>query len=306
MKVEAFKLDKKTGRYFANELPFYVRPYYLVPDNYNTNPVNPSYATVPAAAGAWSAEVKIRSIPGGAFEGAYLTMYYYNFPDGTEDFLVSIRDINRSINITGRPCHVRTVFSQVVAPWPEYRYPPVVLPESIFLNEKEGLGIRFQRIIAGDEENVQPIIHGQMMFFRKVINNDIDEYIRRRILRARQMMPYFCPLDEDPVVPAGSEVEVWFTQDLMCHFDVRKLAYFATSDGVALGFKFRIVDEYGQELTNNWIRSVAGLGSAPRPSHTTGPWCIRAGGKVKFIIRNLDPTYDLTVYLTLIGRQFFT
>ena len=299
MRIRALELDKQLNRYFANELAFYVRPYYLVVDNQDLNPNHPSKIVV--LANSWSPEVRMRCIYGGAFEGAYLTS---TSADTNHDFLVTLRNITRAIPYTGQPCHIRTVFggAQALAGPPSS---PAVLDEAIFLNEKEELGIRFFNLSADYDDEVMPVIMGRMMFPRKVINDDVSEQIRKRILRSRQMAPYFCPLDENPTLTAGQELEVMFSQDAMFHFDVRKIAYSIISDEVA-DFKFRVIDEYGQELTNNWIRAGAAAGTAIRPFKLCSPWVIRAGGKLRFIIESLNDDYSMTIYFTLIGRQFFT
>lgn len=303
MRIRALELDKQINRYFANELAFYVRPYYLVVDNQNLNPDNPSKIQI--LANARTSEVRMRCIYGGAFEGAYLT------EGGTVtglNLLVSMRNITRAMPYTGRPCHISTVFGG--RDLDSYPLSPAVLDEAIFLNEKEEIGLIFENLTASADE-IQPIIIGRMMFPRKVINNDVNEQIRKRILRSRQMAPYFCPLDTNPTLTANQEVEVTFSQDAMFHFDVRKLAYHIITSSPdpepeLRDFKFRVIDEEGQELTNNWIRSGAGLGTAIRPFKLCTPWAIRAGGKLRFIIENLSPVYSMTIYMTLIGRKFFT
>jgi hypothetical protein len=291
MKINATKYDKRTGRYFTNELAFFVRPYYLVPDNYIVNPATPSWITIPA--NNWSSEVRMRAPYGGVFEGAYMIM-----PDISHDHMVYMRDMSRSVPITGRPCLLNTLF-------PEQRWTsPFVLPEAIFLDEKEEIAISFQNI-DNNEEDVMPIIMGRISYPRKVTNNALNEHIRRRRMRSRQMSPYFCPLDENPTIAGSGESEVWFTQSAISHFEVRKISYFCVdAGGGPREFKFKIIDEDGQELTNNWVRSNAGMGSDCRPFHTFGPWGIRAGGKVKFILHN-QHTANVTIYITLIGRQFF-
>lgn len=280
MQLKSYSIDKQ-GVYRINNLPFYVKPYYLVPKNAALNAANPEQITM-LANGA-SGQIPVFFVDEGAFEGAYLSAQYAD-----ERMLVTILDDVRKRPITGRPCYLPTIFGNGLR--------PAVLPESIFLDKRESLIMNFTDL-SGDVNNIRPVIHGQRIYTDKARDKQLDSYVERRLVRARYIMPYFCPLDTNPAIAGNASQDVYFTQDGTSHFEVKKLTYCSTG-----AFKFKIKDEAGEELTNDWVHATAGLGTAQYPFITYGPWMIRSGGIVTFTIEDLSGQTN-TVYLTLIGRQ---
>lgn len=295
MRLKAYsvkqKVDPQTGKptgeiegFYFNNLTFAVKPYWMTLRNEKVNPTHPEQLTF--GANAVSAPIGMFVTDEGAFEGAYLSY------QSTGACLVELIDDTRKFNITGRPCHVDTVFGtgQEVA----------IMPESLFLDKREAVIFRATDI-SGDANTIRPVIHGVRIFSDRARDPAVDQYIKNRLVRSRYMLPYFCPLDEDKELDAAETgVPVNFTQDGTCHFEVKKICY--SSD---YSFKFKIRDESGQEITQNYIHCTAGLGVATEPFMTYGPWVIRAGGIVQFTFDNLSAQYENTIYLTLIGRVFF-
>lgn len=282
MRLRSYEIDKK-GNYLFNNLLFHVKPYYLVPRNANLNAANPEQ--IQMGAGAASAQVPLYVVDEGAFEGGYLSAQY------TAPCLIEMVDDVRKMPLTGRPCHVATIFGNGQEPF--------ILPESIFLDKREAILFRATDL-SGDANDIRPIICGQRLFSDRARDKHLDTYIQKRLVRSRYCLPFMCPLDKDVIIAAGVTSDWYYTQDAIAHFEVFKITYTSTYD-----FRFKIVDETGQEMQNDWIYSTAGIGTAFEPFIFYGSWAIKAGGKVKFTIENLNDNYSNYIYITLTGRLFF-
>lgn len=282
MQIQTFRRDKKTGRYLFDNLVFSVKPYYLVPDNANLNASNPEQVQMTASSA--SAQLPIQSVEEGGIEIMSLSC------ERTAACLVEIADEVRKHKITGRPVHVDTVFGDGMEPF--------ILPESIFTGRREPLLFRATDL-SGSTNAIRPVFHGQRIITERARDPKVDAYLLERQVRSRYALPYLCPLDENPELTADQQSEFTFTQDARGHFEVRKLTYKSTGD-----FKFKITDETGQSLSNNWVHASAGLGTAHEPFILAGPWVIKAGGNVKVEIKDLSGSAN-TIYLTLSGRMLF-
>ena len=283
MNLKSFSIDPKTGKYHFNDLLFHVRPYFLVPRNAALNPADPEQ--IDMLANAVSAPVQMYMVDEGAYEGTLMSC------QRADECLVEIYDDVHRRKLTGRPCHVDTIFGDGQEPF--------ILPESIFLEKRQSLQILCTDL-SGQVNNIRPVFGGQRIFSDRIRDPKVDKYLRNRILRARVMLPYMCPLDEDVTLTAlQANRDIYFTQDTVAHFEVQKLTF--SSDGA---FKFKIYDETGQELTSDWIHSAAGLGTAAEPYIFYSPLVIRAGGIVRFVVTDLSNDAN-TIYLTLTGREFF-
>jgi len=282
MKLKTFERNKKTGEYLFNNLVYSVKPYFLTPDNSSLSPTQPEKVTM--AAGAASAQIPIQSVEEGGVEIAYLTCERF------AACLIDLSDEVRKHRITGRPCHVDTIFGDGMEPF--------VLPESIFIGRKEPLLFRATDLSAA-ANYIRPVFVGQRIITERARDESLDAYLIQRQLRSRYILPYLCPPDENPVLTALQEREYNFTQDNRGNFEVRKLTYSSTGT-----FKFKIQDETGQSLTNNWVHSSAALGTAHEPFILPTPWVIKAGGIVKITIVDLSNAGN-TIYLTLCGRMLF-
>ena len=280
MKLKTFEVDPKTQKYRFNDLLLHVRPYYLVPLNSSLNPGDPEQ--IDMAGGGVSAAVQMYIVDEGAFEGALLSCHR------TAACLIDLYDDVHKRHLTGRPCHVDTIFGTGQEPF--------ILPESIFLEKRHSLQVQATDL-SGQANEIRLVIGGQRIFSDRIRDDKVDQYIRNRILRARYMLPYLCPLDTEPVLTAlQANVEHYFTQDAVGHFDVRKITFSSSGD-----FKFRIIDETGQEITGGWVHSAAGLGTGAEPYIFYSPFVIRAGGVVRFIFTDLSDAEN-TIYMTLSGR----
>jgi len=282
MQIDTFKRDRRTGQYLFDNLVFSVKPYFLNPDNSSLNSSNPEQ--IQMAASSASAQIPIQSVEEGGVEISKLTC------QRNAACLIEIADETRKHKITGRPCHVDTIFGDGMEPF--------VLPESVFIGRKEPLLFRATDI-SGNANNIRPVFVSQRIITDRARDPKLDAYLVERQVRSRYALPYLCPLDENPALDGDAEGEYNFTEDARGHFEVRKLTYKST--GV---FKFKITDETGQSLTNNWVYSSAGLGTAHEPFILPTPWVIKAGGIVKFTIKDLSGSSN-TIYLTLSGRMLF-
>ena len=283
MNLKSFHVDKETGEYHFNQLLFQVRPYYLVPRNAALNAANPEQINM--LANAVSAYVQMYMVDEGAFEASLLSCHR------DDECLVEIYDDVHKRNLTGRPCHVDTIFGDGQEPF--------ILPESLFLEKRQSLQFRCTDL-SGQENNIRPVFGGQRIFSDRIRDPKVDEYLRNRVIRSRYMLPYMCPLDEDPLLTAlQASQEFYFTQDAIGHFEVRKITF-----NSAGAFKFKLYDETGQELTSDWVHSGAGMGNANEPYIFYSPLAIRAGGMLKFILTDLSNDAN-QIYITLTGRMFY-
>ena len=283
MNLKSFEVDPQTGKYRFNDLLFQVRPYYLVPSNASINANNPEQ--IQMNGNAASAAVPMYVVDEGAFEGSLLSC------QKTSACLVSIYDNTRQRFLTGRPCHVDTIFGTGALPF--------ILPESIFLEKRQALQV-ICTDLSGQDNDIRPVIGGQRIFSDRIRDPKVDKYLQGRMLRARYMLPYMCPLDEEPSLTAlQANQEYYFTQDSVGHFEVKKITFSSTG-----AFKFKIVDETGQEIMRDWVHSTAGIGTAAQPYIFYSSFVIRAGGVVKFIFTDLSNDAN-TIYMTLTGRLFF-
>jgi hypothetical protein len=296
MDIQAFGVkqtrDPKTSavigeEYFLNPLADYVKPYTLVPRNADLNPTNPEQIIVPAS--GQSADVMLDMVDEGIFEGAYFTAQYLD--DTTPAMLVELIDNQRRVSLTGRPCHVTTVIGTGQRPF--------VLPESLLIDKNQPIICRFYDL-SGVENNVRFQIHGQRMYSEQIRDARLDAYIKRRQERNRHMSMYLCPLDVDPTIAAGARGDYYYTNDSNIYFEVRKIMVYATG-----AFKYTISDEKNNGMQTGWLHSQGALGVAQYPFIFYGPWMIRPGGKVTFRIENLDAQNELTLKITLAGRQHF-
>ena len=282
MRIKTFERDRQSGEYLFDNLVFAVKPYYLTPDNANLNSADPEQ--IEMAASSASAQVVVQSIEEGGVEIHSLSC------ERTGACLAEIIDETRRHKITGRPCHVDTIFGDGQEQF--------MLPESLFLGRKDPMLVRFTDL-TGAPNDIRPVFHGQRIITDRARDPKVDAYMLERQIRSRYMLPYLCPLDENPALQANAEGEYYFTEDSRGHFEVRKLTYKSTGD-----FKFKIIDETGQSLTSNWVHCSAGLGTAHEPFVLAGPWVIKSDGIVKFIIKDLSGSAN-TIYLTLSGRMLF-
>lgn len=285
MQIHSFDVNEKTGRYEFNNLTLSVKPYWLTPNNTTLNSSNPE--EIEMAASAQSAQVAIYSVEEGAIEIKDFACYR------TGACLVEIMDDARKQRITGRPCHVDTIFGDGMEPF--------TLNESLFLRKNEAILMSATDLTAAQGGNdIRPVFHGQRIMAERARDASVDKYIEERAIRSRYVMPFLCPLDEDPAIDADATEDVYFTQQSISHFEVRKLTYSSTG-----AFKFKIVDESGNQLCNDWIHSSAALGTASEPYVLATPWIIQAGGQVRFTIKDLAGGSGNQIYMTLCGRQLF-
>jgi len=295
MKLKAYAVTPD-GNYVFNELMWGVQPYALTPDNADLNPTHPEQIVVPAS--GTSPQISMYCVDEGAFEGSYLCAEYGQDGSGNPLYQrVEIIDDTRGRPITGRPCHIVTLFGTGQR--------PMVLPESIFLDKRESLIVRSYDL-SGSANWIRPVIHGQRLFNSRVRDKSLDDYREKRIIRSRYMQPFICPTDEDMTLTgaSGSRAEYYFTNEAIGHFEVKKITYYSSYP-----FKFRIFDESGQQMSRNWVHATAGLGTAQYPFLTYGSWAIRARGIVRIELESLPNaagSYNNdTIYMTFIGRMFF-
>lgn len=271
--------------YKFNQLLRYVKPFYLVPDNAANNPTNP--AQVQMAANSWSPQIPMSIGSDGPFEGSMLM--YDRGSDDVGACLVELVDMEAGFRITGRPCHVDTILGDGTN--------PSLLPESIWLNRRQTLQFRAFDL-TGDENAIRPIIHGQRLWLDQARDADLTRYAEERMFRRRSVYPYVCPTDEDiTLTGAAAATDHYFTQAAIGHFEVFKILYVSTDE-----FRFKIQDEGGRALTEDWVHAYGGMGTARFPFMTYGTWLIEASGKVTFTLQDLSGQ-DNTIYLTLMGRM---
>ncbi len=283
MNLKSFEIDKNTGKYRFNDLLFHIRPYYLVPRNASNSPANPEQIGI--VANGVSAAVQMYMVDEGAFEGALLSC------ERTGACLVSMYDDVHRRLLTGRPCLVDTIFGTGLEPF--------ILPESLFLEKRQSIQCIITDI-SGQTNAIRLVIGGQRIFSDRIRDKKVDKYLGNRVLRCRYMLPYLCPLDEDPLLTAlQANQEFIFTQDMIGHFEVKKITYVSAG-----AFKFKIYDETGQELTSDWIHNTAGMGTAAEPYIFYSSLVIRAGGQVRFLLTDLSNGSN-QIYITLSGRLFF-
>lgn len=286
MKLKSYVVDKD-GKFRVNELVDHVKPYWLTLHNTQLNPDDPEQVTM--AANAAAAPQPMNVTDEGAFEGALLTC------QRADEMTVELLDTVRKIGITARPCHVDTIFGQNPIAGGE-GLNPFVLSESIWLDRAESLLLKCTDI-SGGTNNIRPVIHGQRIFAERARQPGIDAYIRKMNALRRRVLPYICPIDEDPELDADEQNrEILLTQDGIGHFDVRKIMYHSEHN-----FKFKILDDGGQELTRDWVHCDAGAGDATFPYMLYGQWRIRAGGVVRFFFQNLNAQAANQLYVTLSG-----
>lgn len=295
MKLKAYAITPD-GNYVFNNLMFGVKPYYLTPNNVQLNPQHPEQIVIPAA--GVSAQISMFCVDEGGFEGDYLTAEYGRDQYGDPLYMkVEIFDDVRKRPITGQPCHIVTLFGTGQR--------PLVLPESLFLDKREAIWMRAYDL-SGAASWIRPVVHGQRIFTDRMRDKSLDEYREKRILRARYMLPYICPTDEDMVLEGGaaSRAEYYYTNDAIGHFEIKKLTYYSQYP-----FKFKITDEGGQQLSRDWVHATAGLGTAQYPFITYGSWVVRARGVVRIELESLPDAagtyHNDTIYLTFVGRMFF-
>ena len=282
---KAFPAGKPLG-YEWNNLPRFVKPYYLALENQSANAANPEQIVM--AANAASAPIGMRITHEGPFEGGYL-MYDRDSVDSGA-CLIDLTDTHRRHRITARPCHVDTIMGDGTR--------PSIIPESIWIERRQN--IQFQATdLTGAPNAIRPYIAGQRFFLEQARDEHLDAYSFGRSFRARYMLPYFAPTDKDIEMVGDDTLEWQFTQDGRGHFEVMKINYVSTGD-----FRFKIRDEVGTELTQNWVHNTAGLGTARDPFMTYGSWFITASGIVTFTIEDLSGTAN-KIYLTLLGRILF-
>lgn len=300
MDIQAFGItkkkvkDPKTGKmvesekYFINPLAEYVKPFTLVPRNADLNPTQPEQIVI-AAAGGQSADVTLEMVDEGIFEGAYLTA---DFKDNNNPaMLVELIDNQRKVSLTGRPCHVETVIGNGQRPF--------VLPESLLVDKRQPIIVRFYDLSGVADNSVRFQVHGQRMYSEQIRDAKLDSYVERRHRRNRHMSMYLCPLDTDPTVGANLTGDYYYTNDYGIYFEVRKIMYQSTG-----AFKFMVFDEKNNGMSTGWVHSTGAIGVAQYPFIFYGPWLIVPGGKVTFRIEDLSGAPN-TVKLTLAGRQHF-
>ncbi len=283
MQIRAFDVNEKTGQYEFNNLTLAVKPYWLTPDNTVLNSSNPE--EIEMVASSQSAEVPIYSVEEGMIEIRDLTCYR------TGACTIEMIDDARKQRITGRPCHVDTIFGDGQEAF--------TLSESLPLRKNQAILFRATDISA-DTNDIRPVFHGQRIMAERARDASIDKYMVDRDIRARYVLPYLCPLDEEPSLTANARANYYFSQQSIAHFEVKKLTFVSTGD-----FKFKVTDESGNQLCNDWLHSSAVLGTAQEPYMLSTPWVIQAGGKVKFEIEDLSGGSTNKIYLTLCGRQLF-
>ena len=282
MQIRAFDVDER-GNYLFNNLALSVKPHWMVPDNTVLNQDNPEELEM--AANAASAEIPIYSTDQGALEITHLTCYR------TAACNVELTDNARKQKITGRPCHVDTIFGDGQEPF--------ILSESLFLRKNESILMRAVDL-SGATNDIRPVFTGQRIMAEKARDANVDKYLVERAKRARYVLPFLCPLDEDPELDENDEADFYFTQQSIAHFEVRKLTFSSTGD-----FKFKVTDESGNQLTSDWVHSAAVGGTAMQPFILPTPWVIQAGGLVKFRIQDLGTVSTNNIYFTLCGRSLF-
>lgn len=282
MQIRTIDQDKQ-GNYHFNNLALAVKPHFLTPKNTTLNSADPE--EIEMAASSNSARVSIYSSEEGILEITHLSCYR------TAACLVDLADDARKQRITGRPCHVDTVFGDGQEPF--------LLNESLFLRKNQSILMQATDLSA-DANDIRPVFTGQRVLAERARDEKVDNYIVEREKRARYVLPFLCPLDEEPALSTSAEADYYYTQQSIAHFEVRKLTF--SSSGT---FKFKITDETGTELTNDWIHSSAVLGTAMEPFILPTPWVIQAGGKVRFRIKDLGTVSTNTIYMTLCGRSLF-
>jgi len=280
MKIKAFRKTKE-GEYELNRLVFDVKPWWFVPRNV-VNPTHPEQILMGAS--SVSNQVQFQTLEEGAFEGFYLTC------QRADVCLVELFDDHAKRGITGRPCHVDTIMGDGQRPF--------ILPESVFLLRRQSLLFKATDI-SGGGNNIRPIITGQRVNPERVNSKELREWIEDRRARRLFMMPFMCPLDQDVSLTAGQERDYYYTQEDLSNFEIKKLTYVSTG-----AFKFKIKDETGTVLTENWLYSTAILGTAQFPFLLPTPWFVKAGGMLTFTIKDLSAAPN-DVYLTLSGRATF-
>lgn len=281
MQIKTFG-KTKDGKYRFNQLAYDVKPFWLVPDNAALNPTDPEEITIPAS-GA-SAGIPMRSLEEGGYEFGLMSA------QRTDECLVNIFDEYLRRPLTGRPCHVDTIFGNGSFPF--------ILPETIFLERRQTLVIQATDL-SGNPNTIRPVLGGQRINPERSNSQELRDEIEDRRARRIYIAPFLSPLDEDVALTASQERDFYYTQEGVSNFEVKKLTF--TSTGA---FKFRVIDETGRRLTENWLHSSAVLGTAQNPYILFTPWVIRAGGKVQFTFRDLSGLSN-TIYLTLSGRVFF-
>ena len=281
MLIKSFQKTPQ-GDYVFNKLAFDVKPYWLTPNNANLNPTQPEQITMLASSP--SAQVPLLSVEEGAVELAIMTA------EKTGACLVNIFDSNARRPLTGRPCHVDTIFGTGAEPF--------ILAESQFLLKRQALLLSAVDI-SGSGNAIRPVFGGQRINPERSGSKALRDEIADRRARKLFIMPFMCPMDQDVVLTANQEREYYYTQEGGANFEIKKLTYSSTG-----AFKFKVKDETGQELTENWVHSTTVLGSAGNPYMLYGSWTVKAGGKVTFTFKDLSGTGN-SIYLTLCGRVFF-
>lgn len=284
MQIQAFDVNEQ-GNYEFNAATLAIKPYWLTPENSSINSADPE--EIEMGASASSAEIPIYTIDEGVIEISDLTCYR------TYTCTVMLKDDARKQLITGRPCHVDTVFGSGTR---QFR-----LSESLPLRKNQAILMSCTALTA-NATAIKPVFAGQRILVDRIAGPggiEVRKKIVEREIRARYVLPYMCPLDEEPSMTGNDTKVYYFTQQSIAHFEVRKLTYVSTG-----AFKFKITDESGNQLCNDWLYSTAVLGTADYPYLLPTPWVIQAGGKVKFEIKDLSGSAN-TIYLTLCGRQLF-
>ena len=131
MKLKAYALTPD-GNYIFNNLMWGVRPYALTPNNADLNPTQPEQVVIPA--GGSSPQISMFCVDEGGFEGDYLCAEYGKDSNGNPLYCkVNLLDDTRKRPITGRPCHIVTLFGDGQR--------PMIMPESLFLDKREEAGL---------------------------------------------------------------------------------------------------------------------------------------------------------------------
>ena len=290
MLLEAFAHDPKTGKYIWNDLVYYVRPYFMAPFDDVNDADFPEKVWVPAGGTRTS---YFRLEDDGVFMGAYLTAHQ----DGDAgsplpDLLVHIYDDVRHRPITARPCHVVTIFGSARR--------VSHLSEPLWLDRNETLVCTYTNNDTQSQHYIAPAIHGQRIYNDRVHDKDLDEYVLKRSLRSRQILPYFAPLDSDISLIANEERDYYYTQPADSHFEIRKILYYSLDE---LPIEIKIFDDGEQQLTYDWMRLDCGSGVADSPFLMYGPLVVRADTKWRFRLRRITGGNTQTGWLTLAGRQ---